>query len=182
MIDISPDSWPPEKGGEFIRSDTFAQLLVELSYQYSDRYPSMDFSDAVSQVFAWFDGKLAKNRRFINSRRFPTFGAFKAYLRQSLWNAAILAQRKRQRRGEIEAPSIDPNALAKMDSQMELDILLDLVNDLPEPHKTVFEKFFLDEEDPIYIAGALDMSVEDLYRYYEESVDILEQQGAVRRI
>jgi DNA-directed RNA polymerase specialized sigma24 family protein len=142
----------------------------------------MDFSDAVSHVFAWFDGKLAKNRRFINSRRYPTFGAFKAYLRQSLWNAAILAQRKRRRREEIETPSIDPNALAKMDSQMEIDILLDLVNDLPEPHKTVLERIFFDEGDPNNIAGALDMSIDDLYRYYEEAIDMLEQQGAVRRI
>lgn len=180
MIDISPESWPPDKGGEFIRSETFAQLLVELSYQYTDRYPSMDFSDAVSQVFAWFDGKLAKNRRFINSRRFPTFGAFKSYLRQSLWNAAILAQRKRQRRGEIEALSIDPNALAKMDSQMELDILLDLVKDLPEPHKTVLERIFFDEGDPNNIACALDMSIDDLFRYYEEAIDMLVRQGAFR--
>lgn len=172
---IPEPSWPPNNGAKFIRSESFGQLLVELSCQYADRYPSMDFSDAVSHVFAWFDGKLAKNRRFINSRRFPTLSAFKSYLRQSLWTAALLAQRKRQRREEIEALPVDANAvLAKLESSQELDCLLDLVEALPEPHKTVFERFFFDEEDPSHLTSVLGKTDDEIHRLYEEAVDMLD--------
>lgn len=172
---IPEPSWPPSNGANFIRSESFGQLLVELSCQYADRYPTMDFTDAVSHVFAWFDGKLAKNRRFINSRRFPTFSAFKSYVRQSLWNAALLAQRKRQRREEIEALPVDANAVrATLESPQELDRLLDLVEALPEPHKTVFERYFLDEEDPSYLASILGKTEDEIHRLYEEAVDMLD--------
>jgi RNA polymerase sigma factor (sigma-70 family) len=175
MAETNPlDPWPPIDGVKFIRSEAFGELLIELSKQFGRRYPGMDFSDAISHVFAWFDRKLSKNRRFINSRRFPTYNAFRAYLKQSLWNAGLLAQRQRQRREEIEALPFDSKAVvAKIENPQELDRLLDLVENLSEPHKTVFERYFFDEEDPSHLASILDKTEEEIHRIYEEAVDML---------
>ena len=63
--------------------------------------------------------------------------------------------------------------LAKVESSQELDHLLDLVAALPEPHKTVFERFFFDEEDPGYLASTLGKSEDEIHRFYEEAVDML---------
>ena len=99
MAPEQPDeAWPPADGRAYIRSEHFAHLLVDLAGSLAARYSGMDFTDAVAQVFAWFDGKLAEDPRFINRRRFRTEGALRAYLRQALWNAARLAERRRKRR------------------------------------------------------------------------------------
>ena len=53
--------WPPDDGRRLIRSEYFGELLVGLVGQLSVRYPHMDFTDAVAQVFAWLDAKLARD-------------------------------------------------------------------------------------------------------------------------
>ena len=85
-----------------------------------------------------------------------------------------MAQRKRQRREEIEALPVDTNAvLAATESPRDLDRLLDLVEGLPEPHKTVFERYFFNEEDPDVIASILGLTEDEVHRLYEEAVDML---------
>ena len=165
--------WPPEEGKGFIQSEEFGRILVALTEQLSSRYPQMDFGDAVAQVFVWFDQKLSSNRRFINSRRFPTRSAFRAYLRQAVWNAARVAARKRRRREEIEALSVDLPIIAGGLGTEERAQLLEMLDGLPEPHKTVFDKFFFDEEDVAMIASILNLCEEDIERLYEEALDML---------
>src|SRR5437867_3454888 len=96
IVDSRSD-WPPQDGKEYIRSEVFGTILIDLVKRFGARYPEVDFSDALAEVFVWFDTKLSENRRFINSRRFPTASAFHAYLRQAIWNAARLTARKRRR-------------------------------------------------------------------------------------
>ena len=85
---VGSGEWPPDNGKEFIRDDEFGEIVLTWCEQLGQRYPQMDFSDAASQVFSWFDRKLSKNRRFINASRFRTRSAFVAYVRQCVWNAA----------------------------------------------------------------------------------------------
>ena len=48
-----------------------------------------------------------------------------------------------------------------------------MVDQLEEPHKTIFNRYFFDE-DPLYlIAGAMDMDEEEAQKIYEEAVDQL---------
>ncbi len=167
-------SWPPENGKDFIRSDDFGRMIVGLTRDLAARYPTMDFTDGVAHVFVWFDAKLSKNRRFINPRRFPTNQSFQAYLRQAVWNAARLATRQRRRREDIEALPVDrPIISAQMGPEIRVQ-LLEMVERLPEPHKTVFHKFFLDEEDLAMIASILGLTEEEVHRLYEEAVDMLD--------
>jgi RNA polymerase sigma factor (sigma-70 family) len=176
MDSKAPPQWPPENGREFVRGEVFGAILVELTRHFADRYPDMDFTDAVAQVFVWFDGKLSKNRRFINSRRFPTLGAFRAYLRQAIWNAARVTMRSRRRRQEVEAPSLDrPIVSTEMGAEERVQ-LLEMVEGLPEPHKTVFHKFFFDEEELRWIASVLNLTQRQVETLYEEAVDMLASQ------
>lgn len=151
----------------------FGVMLVELTSHLAARYPDMDFTDAVAQVFVWFDRKVSENRRFINSRRFPTISAFLAYLRQAVWNAARLTMRQRRRRQAVEALPVDrPIASSAMGADERVE-LLEMVEALPEPHKTVFHKFFFDEEDLAMIASILNLTESRVERLFEEAVDML---------
>ena len=167
-------SWPPENGRDFVRSDDFGRMIVALTRDLAARYPTMDFTDAVAHVFMWFDGKLSMNRRFINPRRFPTQQSFQAYLRQAVWNAARLAERTRKRRQDIEALPINrPIVSAPMGPESRVQ-LLEMVEGLSEPHKTVFYKLFFDEEDVAMIASILGFTEEHVHRLFEEAVDMLD--------
>ncbi len=172
----SPAKWPPKDGKKFIRSEGFGLMLVELTTDLASRYPRLDFSDAVAHVFAWFDRKLSKNRRFINTRRFPTVAAFKAYLRQAVWNAARLAMRQRRQREAIEALPIDQPIVSKEMRPDDRLQLIEMVEGLPEPHKTVFHKFFFDEENLAMIASILNLTEARVEQLYEEAVDMLAAQ------
>ena len=170
----TPDSaWPPSNGRAFIRSNEFGEELIGLARELTARYPHMDFTDAVAQVFAWFDRKLANNRRFINKRRFRTRNAFRAYLRQALWNAARLVIRARRRREHIEALAVDQPVGAWAASPEIQMRVLEAIERLPEPHKTVFERCFFEEDALGDIAIALRRNVRDVESLYEEAVDML---------
>jgi hypothetical protein len=166
--------WPPEDGKEFIRSEAFGALLVDLTSRMAAHYPAMDFTDAVAQVFVWFDRKLSVNRRFINSRRFPTLGAFKAYLRQAVWNAARLTMRERRRRQAVEVLPLDRAVLPAAKTADERVRVLELVEALPEPHKTIFYRIFFDEEDLPMIASIHNLTEARVEQLFEEAVDMLE--------
>lgn len=171
--DQSDNSWPPVDGREYIRSEDFARLLVSLARRLATRYPGMDFTDAVAQVFTWFDGKVAANPSFINRRRFRTERALLAYLRQSLWNAARLAERRRKRRQRIEALPVEQPIVDWALTPEQLTHLRESVDSLPEPHKTVLWRLFFEEDDLGMIASVLDRTEEEVVRLYEEAIDYL---------
>jgi len=166
--------WPPPKGKEFIRSDEFGALLVTLVCRLAANYPEMDFTDAAASVFAWFDKKLSRNRRFINRRRFPTFASFAAYLRQAVWNAARLTERERRRYEHIEAFFVEGHSI--IDREIDPERMAEMheaIDSLPEPHRTVFDRYFFDEEDLSAIANIYNLSEEQAQELYAEAVDML---------
>lgn len=165
--------WPPPNARAFVRSEDFGRLVLETVGALAGRYPQMDFSDAAAHIFAWFDGKTSKNRRFINSRRFPTLSSFKAYVRQSAFNAGRLAARQRQQRARIESlPPDEPIAAGQLSAEQRA-LLQDQADKLPEPHKSVFERKFFDEEDCAMIASILGKTEREIHRLYEEAIDLL---------
>lgn len=167
--------WPPSDGKQFIRSDAFGEMLISLVCQLALRYPRMDFTDAVAQVFAWFDRKLSRNRSFINKRRFPSVNAFIAYLTQSLFNAARLTERERRIHEHIELLAVERQIVPQKATPEDLAILDEIVEALPEPHKTVFRRLFFDEEDMSMTASILNMTEAMIIRLYEEAIDMLEE-------
>jgi hypothetical protein len=168
-----PEEWPPTGGKDFIRSDEFGRMLLKVVSDLSARYPQIDFTDAVAHVFAWFDRKLSKNRRYINSRRFANKSSFLAYLRQSVWNAGRIAARQRQRSQQVEALPADRPIVADKISQEELDTLLSKVESLPEPHKSVFERRFFEEDSSQWIASCTGRTEEEVESLYTEAIDLL---------
>src|SRR5262245_10654451 len=95
--------WPPSGGLEFARSREFGELLIETGNQLAKKYPRIDFTDAVAHVDQWLDGRLVKEPDFLNLARFPTLSAFRAYVKQAVWNAGRIAARKRKRNEPLEA-------------------------------------------------------------------------------
>jgi hypothetical protein len=166
-------SWPPENGQEYIRSEEFGTLLLDIVAQLAQRYPERDFTDGAAHVFAWFDSKLKQNRRFINPRRFPTESAFRAYVRQSLWNAALMAERSR-RRGQAMRPLPAEQELVYPAPTPEQEAILhESLEALPQPHKTILEQFLLEEKDLDLIAETFDMTRSQVEKLYEEAIDQL---------
>ena len=166
--------WPPKDGQQFIRSSEFGDEVVTLARQLMIQYPSLDFTDAVARVFAWFDTKLKKNRRFINGRRFRNRSSFHAYLRQALWNAARMSARERAHYGYInELPADEPIASNWGADPQDRLSMLDLVKELPPLHKAVFDRFFFEEERISDIALSLHKSETEIKQLYEEAVDLL---------
>jgi len=166
--------WPPPKGKEFIRSNEFGVLLVALVSRLAANYPEMDFTDAAAGVFAWFDKKLSRNRRFINRRRFPTFASFAAYLRQAVWNAARLTDRERRRHEHLEALFIEDHSI--IDREIDPERMAELheaIDSIPEPHRIVFDRYFFDEEDLSTIASIYNLSEERAQTLYTEAIDML---------
>jgi hypothetical protein len=168
-------AWPPSDGRGFVRSEEFGLPLLEIAEILAERYRQMDFTDGVAQIFTWFESRLKREPDFFNERRFPTITSFKAYLRQALWNAARLAERKRANRQRIEALSA-ARPITSRDLQLnERDQLLDLVQQLSEPHKTIFTRYFFDEEEPQTIASSYGYTEKDVLRIYIEAVDQIGQ-------
>jgi hypothetical protein len=170
----SHEPWPPTDGRAFICSDSFGRLLLRLTSELAARYTAMDFTDAVAHVFVWFDQKLEAEPHFISDRRFPTLGAFSAYLRQAIWNAARLAERERRRRERIQALPADRPIVCEEPSPQELAALLETVDRLPEPHRTIFDKIFFEEDKSVaMLAAVLARSDEEIVSIYEEAIDML---------
>jgi hypothetical protein len=164
-------SWPPD-GPSYIRTEEFGQLLISIALDLQSRYSTMDFADAVALVFTWFDQKLENNRDFISRTRFPTPSAFRAYLRQAMWNAARVAERERKRHERLIALRID-RATEEPPTAEEVAILHEYVGRLPERHKAVFEGIFMNETEPHILAGLLGLSEDEIENVYEEAIDML---------
>jgi DNA-directed RNA polymerase specialized sigma24 family protein len=164
-------AWPPTDGGQYIRSEPFGHALLDIARRLAEKYRHMDFTDAVAQVFEWFEQRLNREPDFLSTGRFPTANAFRAYLRQALWNAARAAERKRSNRRRIEALAAEQPITSGELAIDERDQLLDLVEQLHEPHKSIFTKIFFDETEPQAVASIFDRTEEDVIRIYVEAVD-----------
>src|SRR5262249_11024633 len=138
------------------------------------RYPELDFTDAVAQVYSWFDRTLRRNRRFINAQRFPTEAKFRAYLRQALLNAARMSLRQRRRHQEVQLFTDEQMEVAIPGSEAEIQELVDLrtaVNQLAEPHRTILRRIASESEDMAVLADDFHLTVKDVVRLYEEALD-----------
>jgi hypothetical protein len=164
-------AWPPADGDGYIRSKVFGQTLLDIAHRLAEKYRHMDFTDAVAQVFEWFEQRLQREPDFLSAGRFPTADAFRAYLRQAVWNAARAAERKRANRRRIEALSAERPITSGDLEPNERDQLLDLVEQLREPHKSIFTMIFFDETEPQAVASIFDRTEEDVHRIYGEAVD-----------
>jgi RNA polymerase sigma factor (sigma-70 family) len=172
------DGWPPDDPKEFIQSNDFGEIVLRWCAELSSRYPTLDFSDAASQVFAWFDAKISKNRRFINSRRFPTRQAFIAYVRTCVWNAAQLAGRQRRQRQEgiVALPPDAPIVANRELSPEESSRLREIIEEkLPIPHRDILRMILFEELDIEDIASQLDRTVAEIEQLYEEAIDFLDE-------
>jgi hypothetical protein len=166
-------AWPPTNGLRFIRGEAFGRLLLEVAEQLVRRYPNRDFTDGVAQVFAWFDGKLKQNRRFINGRRFPNEGAFRAYLRQAVWNAARAAERGRRKGRVVRAMAADENLVSTAPGPQQMAMLRESVTALSEPYKSVLEQIFYEESDLAHVAELLGRTRRQAEQLYDEAIDRL---------
>src|SRR6266566_5006218 len=169
MAKKKPKNWPPADGRDFVQGAEFGEILVAVVRDYEKQYPSMDFTDAVAQLFEWFSGRLAEEPDFF-SAKVPTWGRFLAYLRQTVWNAGRLAARRRKRHLDVEALPVNRAIVAEEPSAEELAELHERTDQLTEPHKTVFEKLFFEEEDAQMVADTYDMTVDQVYQLYDEAV------------
>jgi hypothetical protein len=171
-INPSPE-WPPRDGREFIRSEAFGYILIAVVTYLARKYRNMDFTDAVANVFAWFDHKLSEDPAFISAVKFPTQGSFLAYLRQATWNAARLAERERKRHRQVGPLPDGRGIIVREVDPEELSLLLEAVDSLPEPHKTIFHRYFMDEEDLSMLGSIYDLTEEQIYDIYSEATDLL---------
>jgi DNA-directed RNA polymerase specialized sigma24 family protein len=76
---------------------------------------------------------------------------------------------------QISEPSRLPPRGAKEHAAGERDRFLDLVENLPEPHKTIFEMCFLHEADPDQIARTLDLTKDEVHAIYEEAAAMVDE-------
>lgn len=167
------DEWPPADGKRFVHSEQFGSLLLEIVWEFEEKYPHLDFTDATAMVFAWFDRKLAQNRRFINRDRFPTPSSFRAYVKQSVWNAGRLSERQRDRHEALEEHPGEESIAIESLTPEERASLMERADDLPFPQKEVFERIFFYEETAAYVASVLDRTEEEIHEIYDEALDSL---------
>ena len=169
----SPTPWPPAHGPRFIRGDAFGHMLLEVVEQLVRKYPGRDFTDGAAQVFAWFDAKLKQNRRFINGQRFPTESAFRAYLRQAVWNTSRQAERRRRKGGTVQALPSDQKLASSAPGPQQLAALRESVAALAEPFKGVLEWFFFEGKELDWIANSLHKTRRQIAQLYDEAIDRL---------
>jgi hypothetical protein len=107
----------------------------------------MDFTDAVATAFVWFERRGEADNAFLRSGRFPTISAFRAYVRQALWNAARAAERNRKARKELSPPADESEFVSPGISPVWLAAFHECRDRLPEPYRRVFE-LMQDDDDP----------------------------------
>ena len=167
---LTPGAWPPPDGRRYVKSEAFGNLLLQEIEPLIRRNRDLDFTDGAAQIFTWLDAKLRKNRRFLNKARFPSEGAFRAYIRQAVWNAARLAQRRRKL-GQPLSAAAEPTDLSL--DPLELAALQESLDALQEPHKTVLEKLYFGREDVQMVASILDRTAQQVEQLFREALDLL---------
>ena len=170
----NPDAeWPPADGKNYIRSDEFGNLVLEIAVHLMERYPTLDFSNAVARVFVWFDAKLHADSRFISADRFRSRFAFRAYVRQSLWNDARRTARDQRTRRELQAADELERMAAKELGPEDAATLHDEVRRLPLPHLMIVEWLVFESAEVAFVAEALSLSEEEVTSLFEEALEIL---------
>ncbi len=169
---MTENQWPPKDGRSYVHSEDFGELVVHELNRLLETHPRLDLADAAAIVFQWFNSKLNANRNFISRRKFPSMSSFRAYVRQMLYNAGMYAIRLRSKDRDLsEVPESEAIVDSPTASLQRKEELLTLVEKLEEPHKTIFSRFFFDEEDLYLIATAMDITEENAHAIYEEAVD-----------
>lgn len=171
--------WPPEDGQEFIRSEQFSQLLLETVEHLTQRYPRMDFSTGVAAVFEWFDGKLQDEPDFINTSRFASISALRAYVRQAVWREALRSARDASRRHEsIDHLTLEHSLMASMIDPSDLAAYHECVERLTGIHREVYD-LMTGDTDPLVetgrgrsadVAEALDRDPPEVHEIFDQAV------------
>jgi hypothetical protein len=175
------DQWPPQRADEYFRSEAFGNLMLEIVKLLTKRYRYFDFTDAVATAFVWFDRRGREEPDFLRSGRFPTIGAFRAYVRQALWNSARAAERNRRAHREITAPPEGSELVSPQVSPVWLAAFHECRDRLPQSIRDVFE-LMQDEEDPpggltrdAWAAAVLNITPQQIERTYEEACSRIRQ-------
>jgi hypothetical protein len=170
-------SWPPENGQEFVQSEKFGNIVLDIVTQLTIKVPSMDFTWAPAHAFIWFDRKLREDYLFINKKRFSTINDFKAYVRQILWNNARLVERNDNARGRRTLKIVEQRATAQIRPDVitpdEYAVMVESLIKLPEQHRTILIKILFRKEDPDNLATELGMTKKQIFRIYTEAIDML---------
>jgi hypothetical protein len=193
MARIAPDKpvtsrllqgpWPPSDARAFVQSETFGKLLLELVDLVGSRYTKMNFADAVAHVFVWIDGKLDRDPKFLSSERFRSATAFLAYLRQAVWNAARLTEREQERyERRLEPLDLDRQVPDGDDTPEQAAVLAERLASLPGQQGSVLTRLIRDVDVTTEsLASEMNVSVEQINRWFEEAVDALGKQQSSKR-
>jgi hypothetical protein len=147
MMASEKNDWPPERSNEYFRSELFGALMLEIVKELTTRYAYIDFTDAVATAFSWFVRKGDDEPDFLQSGKFPTISAFRAYVRQSLWNSARAAERNRRARRQLNSLEKNVELVSPEISPVWLAAFHECRDRLPEPLRSVFDHM-QDEDDP----------------------------------
>ena len=169
---MSEAQWPPKDGRSYIHSEDFGKLVVDEAVRLGCIYQNLDLADSVATTFQWLNSKLNENRNFISRKRFPSRSAFRAYIRQMIYNSGVRAYRFREKHLDLTAVPPDDSVIDSPSASLQQkEELLKLVNQLEEPHKTVITRYFFDEDPLHLIATCLDLDENQTQEIYEEAVD-----------
>jgi hypothetical protein len=175
------ENWPPARADEYFRGEAFGRLMLEVVQFLTKRYSRIDFTDAVATAFVWFARRGEQDSGFLRSGKFPNPNAFRAYVRQSLWNAARAAARNRLARQKLQSPVQGTELVSPDLSPLWLAAFHECRDRLPDPFRRVFD-LMQDEDDPPgglsrdqWAATILDWDAERVDRAYKEACHRIRQ-------
>jgi hypothetical protein len=172
-----PEKWPPTDSSEYIHGESFGRLMLDVAKQLMGRYRSMDFTDAVAQVYAWLDGRVEREPDFVSGGRFKSQAAFVAYVKQAMWNAGRLAARKRKRQESLGILSIE-DAMDPLDVNAEAaGAMVDQLDQLPELQHKVLYHYLLKEKTVEQVAATLGLSLKMTVALYEKALSAVIPDG-----
>jgi len=166
----SPESWPPPDSLGYLHGESFGRLMLDLARQLMGKYRSMDFTDAVGQVYAWLEGKVAEEPDFVTSGKFKSQRAFLGYVKQAMWNAGRLAARKRKRHETLGLLPIE-EPVDKRDASAEAAVeFVEQIDQLPELERKVLYHYLLKEKSLDEVARIIGRSLKATVALYERAI------------
>jgi hypothetical protein len=172
--------WPPENGLEFVQSETFGRELLAICEEIRRRHPELDFSDSVAEIFEWLDKRLSREPRFLNQGAFPSFSAFRGYIRTGLLRVALLRKRQSRRKGEFlpyDSSLLDPGP-----SPEAIAIRDEMIDRLGSPCAEIVRKLFNSTREEIGLFAAdLRLAPEKLEEQFERCLDRLRSDPEILR-
>jgi hypothetical protein len=180
-VESRESAWPPERADQYFRSEAFGKVMLEIVQLLTKRYRHIDFSDAIATAFVWFESRGKKDPEFLRAGKFPTFGAFRAYVRQALWNSARAAERNRRAHKELNAPEMDSELVSPCVSPVWLAAFHECRDRLPKTLRSVFD-IMQDEIDPpdglsrdAWAALVMNLDAEQVDHAYREACNRIRQ-------